>query len=147
MSWGFGRRRRARQTDQAAATAVAQWQVDAATPSLEQALTVLLRELGTTVAEVALNLRVARVTGWAGSPCTCPVARYVQRALGARFVSVAPTSIVVRLYDDQDTVMIAVPSPVRDFIEAFDSAAALDGLVPTPYVDLMANRHHVRRSP
>jgi hypothetical protein len=76
-----------------------------------------LKALGKTEAEVAKTLKSKRCKGIRKDPSFCPVAIYLQRALGYKRVAVGSMEVcIVDLFRD-----VSLPEPVSLFVQGFDA--------------------------
>lgn len=92
--------------------------------ALADKLSAALADLGDTPATVAAVLQAQGCVGWWRCPEACPVARYIQRILGAGWrASVVQTDVSV-WPDDGDplteAVVIPLPGPVQAVVRGFD---------------------------
>lgn len=83
---------------------------------IEQRITKLLTDLGSTIQKVAATLQRLGITGTPGATCDCPVAKY----LDGNGIPISYVSSMQVVYAEGDRFGVHVPRAVGDFIVDFD---------------------------
>jgi hypothetical protein len=80
-----------------------------------------LAELGSTSKAVAMSLRRLRVKGFRMRCRCCPIARHLARSFKGCEVRVDGTTIWLTWQSPWAVIVVAVPQPIRKFINRFDN--------------------------
>jgi len=96
-------------------------------PFTEEGASQALEDLGATPADVAAALAVRGIKGIVNNEYCCPVANYLQTAVGGAEVQVWDVEctltrrVQVDEYVESEDVVIDTPKPIAVFLSAFDA--------------------------